>query len=198
MPIYSEEYAQDTRGYLHSFRDDGNIERREGEFNFFSTYAKEAGGQVLELACGAGRVMMEMAKRGFTVFGIEASPHMLKIGIDAVSNLPLRIQRRIHFIQGDMTQFAFKKKFKLIIIPFHSFWFNLDEQGAKECLSCIMDNLKPNGVFIIDNPFGYCNRQTWWAEMAKKYGFDFEWKDYDPKFNPEYSYYQIIVGRKIS
>ncbi|MBI2635594.1 MAG: class I SAM-dependent methyltransferase [Parcubacteria group bacterium] len=199
MPIYSAEYAQRIRGYLFGYIDRSTFERYDREFDFFSSYAKEAGGQVLELACGAGRVMMELAKRGFTVFGIEASPHMLKLGVDAVKTLPLPVQRRIHFIQGDMRQFAFKKKFPLIIIPYNSFGFNLDKQEGEVCISCIMDNLEPNGIFIIDTPFHNhvgCD-ETWWKKIANKYSFSYEFKDYVPEFNPRYTIPNVILGRKI-
>lgn len=123
MPVYSIEKADLVQGYLNSSYGVNRCSRetRDGEFNFFLANAEKANGSILELACGAGRVLMELAKRGFTVFGIEASPHMLRIGIDAVRELSLQVQRRIHFIQGDMRQFAFKKKFPLIIIPFNSF-----------------------------------------------------------------------------
>lgn len=190
MPVYDKNTSYSFNGYLN----DDFKESRRGEVEFFLSYSDFLRGwgksySLLELACGAGRVMTEFAKMGFEVYGIDASWHMLDIGNNARKNLPKDVQQRMHFIQGDMCNFALKKQFRLIIIPYHSFWYNLNEVGAEQCLSCISDHLEHEAIFIIDQPqFPAINffslskdalsRRKWWTEMAEKYDFIFEIRPY--------------------
>src|SRR5688500_5700601 len=48
-----------------------------GELEHYLACLDHAGGEVLELACGSGRLLVLMAKRGINITGTEASPHML-------------------------------------------------------------------------------------------------------------------------
>lgn len=186
---YPEEGARSTNGYLD--KDLRPQERRDGEFDFFISQAKRSGGPVLELASGAGRILMVLAEAGFEVFGVEASWPMLAIGKKAVARLPEGTKKKIHLIQGDMRRFAFIRKFPLIIIPFTSFWFNFHadafrqggscgermENGFKQATSCIASitaTLEGGGTFIVDSPdVGQEELSRWWAEMARKFGFEY-------------------------
>lgn len=44
---------------------------------FFVEAAQAAGGPVLEVGCGTGRVLMPTARAGVDIVGLDASPHML-------------------------------------------------------------------------------------------------------------------------
>ena len=173
---YPENAARITNGYLD--KDMRPRETRDGEFRFFVNEAKKSGGPVLELASGAGRILMVLAEAGLEVFGIEASESMLAIAKKAITRLPQKTQHRIHLVCGDMCQFVFKRKFPLIIIPFNSFWFNFRGESddgyvqAKQCLKSIMMALERKGKFMIDSPFE--GNQHWWATMAEKFGFTLE------------------------
>ena len=173
---YPKDAARITNGYLD--KDLRPKETRDGEFSFFVNEAKHSGGSVLELASGAGRILMVLAEAGVNVFGLEASGPMLAIAKKAIARLPKKTQHRIHLVCGDMRRFAFKRKFPLIIIPFNSFWFNfyrasLDEYVlAEQCLKSIMMALEHGGRFIIDSPCE--SNHQWWATMAKKFGFTLE------------------------
>ncbi|OHA06846.1 MAG: hypothetical protein A2934_00600 [Candidatus Sungbacteria bacterium RIFCSPLOWO2_01_FULL_47_10] len=174
MPIYSREEAEITKGYLGP----SVKSLREGEIQYILSLARKTGGPILELACGAGRVMMELAENGFTVFGIDASSPMIEMGREAALKLSSDVQKRITFILGDMRAFAFSKKFPLIIIPHHSFWYNLDYDGAEQCVRCTTDTLDKNGVFLIDTPNIYNNKMQWWNNVALKYNFSFTTEEY--------------------
>ncbi len=168
MPVYSEYLAEQVDGYLYRDRT-----QADGEFDYFLEWARKTGGPVLELACGAGRIMMDLAQRGFETYGIDMSKPMIDRGIKAMAiNLPPAVMRRVHFIFADMRCFSFRKKFPLIIIPFTSFWFNLNRDGAWQCLECILKNLAPGGVFLIDDPQADFDSsyQQWWEKAARELG----------------------------
>jgi len=186
MPVYDEIKAKSVKGYLPDSHKklSGSLK----EYLFYIKQANECGGPILELACGAARIMMVLAEAGFETYGLDMSPYMLKIGQQAIKNwLKPETQKRIHLIRADMRNFAFKRKFPLIIIPYISFWYNLDEMGAENCLKCVIEHLDQNGKFIIDTPkVEYV--EEWWKEMSVKYKFRYQlfkvydyYKDYDSK-----------------
>ena len=201
MPIYDEEHTRKVRGHLWDSREVGSFERYDGEFRFFIGYAAKTGGPILELACGAGRMMMELAKNGFEIFGIDASRPAIKMGLEAVEKLPLNVQQRIHFVFGDMCRFHFRKPFPLIIIPFNSFWYNLvTKEKAEKCLYCILDNLETGGFFVIDKPTKYVFHYEWWEKMSLKLGFTFGYRNYRNEviYDDEIWRYDVplLVGKK--
>ena len=160
---YTQEVADRVQGFFYL--------QREPERKCILDLAKELGGPVLELACGAGRVSMELAKAGYEVYALDASRPMLEIGIKAVHTLNPEVQKRIHFIQGDMTHFAFATKFPLIVIAFKSFWILTRRQAAK-CLALMLEHLQPQGKFFIDAPCiatSFPCFKEWWETMTDKH-----------------------------
>ncbi len=117
---------------------------------FYVEYAKKCGGEVLELGCGTGRVLIPIAKEGIKVTGMDISEEMLNIARKKTEKLDKSIKGNIEIVQGDMKQFEFKKEFSLIYIAFRSFQSLLtkDDQGA--CFECVNRHLEDNGIFILD------------------------------------------------
>ena len=110
---YSEDDTNATNGYL-----DRNLrpsEKRTGEFSFFIRAARESGGPVLELASGAGRMLLVLAKAGVDVHGLEASRSMMRMARRAIAGRPEA--ERIHLVRGDMFRFTFGRNFRSSLFP---------------------------------------------------------------------------------
>lgn len=192
MPIYTEEMARDYRGHLYH--------QNLAEEKCILDLAKERGGPALELACGAGRMMIKLARAGYTVYGLDASEHMLAMGRREAGKLTTEVQQRIHFVCGDMTNFAFARKFPLIIIPYLSFWFNLQPEGprrgAERCIALMAEHLEPGGQFFIDGPYS-CSSQIymypewgvmWWDQVAERYGLRLQYLKYEHRQCGDYAF----------
>src|SRR5215212_9872283 len=66
---------------LEEFSDAINYDREDSSDTgvaFYQALAQEAGGPVLEIACGTGRVTIPIAKLGFPVTGLDLVPGMLE------------------------------------------------------------------------------------------------------------------------
>ena len=50
-------------------------------------YANETGGPILELARGTGRVLIPIAKAGFTIYGLDISENMLAIAEEKIKEM---------------------------------------------------------------------------------------------------------------
>jgi len=125
-----------------------NPARRDIEF--FVDYAKKAGGKILELGCGTGRVLIPTAVAGCEITGLDFSPYMLQKCREKVAKLPLKVRRNINLIQGDMTNFATGEKYALATIPFRPFQHLITITEQKACLDCINMHLVKKGKLVFD------------------------------------------------
>ena len=121
----------------------------EKEIAWYLTYARQTKGPVLELACGSGRLLSELARAGFDVEGLELSPVMLKITLDRIAHLPSETASRIHLHNIDMTNFELAKRFGLIIIADNSFSVLSTREQQLSCLQQIHHHLLSDGRLLI-------------------------------------------------
>ncbi len=115
-------------------------------------YQKQAawvGRNILELACGSGRVGISLAKAGYNVTGIDISEDMLNIYKERLSKEAGRVKNRVRIMQGDITNFSVGEKFDLIILPAITICLFNDEQIQK-ILKCVSEHLTENGRFAFD------------------------------------------------
>jgi SAM-dependent methyltransferase len=123
-------------------------ERRDVEF--YVDLCRAAGGKVLELGCGTGRVLIPIAAAGIDVVGLDLSPHMLAKGRERLRAQPDDVQDRVRLVQASMTGFDLAERFAAIIIPFRPFQHLLSVSDQLACLRCINRHLQPEGVLGID------------------------------------------------
>ncbi len=121
----------------------------QDDIPFYLDYASEINGDILELACGTGRVTIPLAKAGHNVWGLDLSKEMLdelnkKIESDS------QLKQKINLIHGNMTSFDLNHKFSLIFIPFRSFQSLLKVEDQNACLTNVKNHLSQDGYFIID------------------------------------------------
>ncbi len=73
--------------------------------------------RILELGCGTGRVMLQLADQCGFIHGIDASPAMLDVCRDKLNRAELP-PGRAAISEGDITNFQMDARFDLIIAPF--------------------------------------------------------------------------------
>lgn len=119
-----------------------------GDVEFYADLAKQAGGEVLELACGTGRVTIPIAEAGLPVTGLDMSVEMLRRAEKKAAEKG--VLDKIDFIRGDMRQFELEKQFSLIMIPFRSFLHLLHIQEQMKALTAIRKHLAPGGKLALN------------------------------------------------
>src|SRR5829696_626009 len=72
---------------------------------FWRNLALQAGGPVLELGCGTGRISLPLARAGVPLTGIDRSPAMLAYARGRLRRA--RLVDRIHLVQGDIRYLPF-------------------------------------------------------------------------------------------
>jgi SAM-dependent methyltransferase len=72
---------------------------------FWRNLALQAGGPVLELGCGTGRISIPLARAGVALTGIDRSPAMLAYAQGRLRRA--RLAGRVHLVQGDIRSLPF-------------------------------------------------------------------------------------------
>jgi len=144
----------DDREFVADFYDVMYNQARPQDIAFFIDYARESGGNTLEVGCGTGRVLIPTAAAGCEITGLDLSHHMLRICQEKLDKKPQDVQNRVKLVQGDMTDFDLNEKYHLATIPFRPFQHLGTVEEQKACLNCIRRHLEPNGrlVFDVFNP----------------------------------------------
>ena len=112
---------------------------------FYRALAREGGGPVLELGCGTGRVLLEIAALGFPCTGLDASQQMLARlrAKSAFSNLRL--------VRAPMQKFELPgERFGLIYSAFRAFQHLYTVEDQLACLACVRRHLAPGGRLAFD------------------------------------------------
>jgi len=124
---------------------------------FYVSAAKKAGGPVLELACGTGRLTIPAALSGADVTGVDISRPMLERAREKAAAAGAKAV----FVRADIRSFALKKRFKLVFIPFNSMQHLHDLRSLERFFGRVRAHLAQSGRFILDvfnpNP-GYLAR----------------------------------------
>lgn len=116
---------------------------------FYVKEAVAAGGPVLELGCGTGRIAIPLAKAGVDVTGIDFSQAMLDVAQRKVLNSGSP-SGSVNLVHADMIDFSLDEKFNLVIIPFRGFLSLLSVQDEVDALFNIKRHLAPGGKLIFN------------------------------------------------
>jgi SAM-dependent methyltransferase len=121
------------------------IREPSGDAAFYRDLARKAGGPILELGCGTGRVLIPIADEGIECVGLDSSPEMLAV---------LRAKQPpacLSLVEGRMERFDLgDRRFHLVTAPFRAFSDLLDVDAQLACLACIRRHLVPGGLFAFD------------------------------------------------
>lgn len=132
--------------YLEVYKHRNEIDA-EKHVNFILSKIKlEPDSNILDMACGAGRHSILLAKKGFNVTGIDLSENLLSEAMNIASKEKLDIK----FVKSDIRKFNTENKFNLILNLFTSFgYFEKDEDNFL-VLTKAFELLKTSGFFILD------------------------------------------------
>jgi SAM-dependent methyltransferase len=112
----------------------------------FRQYVSSGGRSVLEPACGTGRLVAELAGRGYNACGFDTNPSML----DHARCRLRRTGRRSLLKQTDMANFSFgRRRFDMAYCLVSSIRYLLTEGAARRHLYLVAQCLRPGGVYVV-------------------------------------------------
>jgi SAM-dependent methyltransferase len=124
------------------------------DVRFYVDEARDAGGSVLEVGCGTGRILLPIARSGHTIDGLDASPAMLDRCGSKLRAEPSAVRDRVTLHQGDASSFDLGRKFHLIIAPFRVVQHLTGIEDQLGFLDSAARHLAPKGrlTFDVFNP----------------------------------------------
>ena len=116
---------------------------------FWRRVTAGAGGAVLELGCGTGRIAVPLASAGVDLVGIDRSAPMLARLRSAASRAKLDAPIRV--ARGDIRALPFAAgAFSMVLAPYGVLQSLLAERDLAATLQAVARVLKPGGLFGID------------------------------------------------
>ena len=107
---------------------------------------KPPGKSVLDLCCGPGRCSVALAKRRFSVTGVDRTKYLL----DKARAKARAAHVKIEWVQKDMRDFVRPDAFALVISMFTSFGYFEDSREDLTVLQNMFTSLKPGGAALIE------------------------------------------------
>jgi SAM-dependent methyltransferase len=120
------------------------------DVDFYLGEARDAGGRVLEIGCGTGRVLLPIARAGFDIFGVDASQPMLDRCATKLSEEPRDVRGRVRLQHGDARNLDLGETFDLVIAPFRVFQHQITIEDQLAFLATAARHLTPGGRFAFD------------------------------------------------
>src|SRR5262245_19665004 len=119
------------------------------------------GAEILDVPCGAGRLALALAERGYRLTGVDWSSEFLG---HARSRDPLQ---QVAWEQRDMRNLPWSERFDGVFCMGNSFGY-LDDEGNADFVRSVRAALKPGGRFVLETPMvvenllNHLQPRPWW------------------------------------
>ena len=122
---------------------------------FWRRIALEAGGPVLELGCGTGRIFAPLARAGVNLVGIDRSAAMLDRARRRLAKLtnspPHQLTNSVDLVRGDIRVLPFAPRaFSTVIAPYGVLQSLLADRDLAATLDSVARVIEPGGTFGLD------------------------------------------------
>ncbi len=115
---------------------------------YLDAYA-QAGGPVVELGVGDGRIAVPAAALGSAVVGVDLSSAMLDLCRRRAEDAG--VLDRLTLIQADFRRFELDTPAALVALPYHSLGHLLTLEDKGRLIGHVFSQLRPGGRFIFDD-----------------------------------------------
>jgi SAM-dependent methyltransferase len=115
---------------------------------FYVEAARRAGGPVVELAVGTGRIAIPTAAAGIDVIGVDSSRGMLAVCAERA--LLAGVAARLDLRVGDLREPPVRERVTLVTCPFRSLLHMRDDADRRRALTAARDLLLPGGRLVFD------------------------------------------------
>lgn len=120
------------------------------DLDLYKRQAAVTGKNILELACGTGRLTIPLAEAGYSITGVDLSKDMLSILDKRLANKSRRVREKIEILNSDMRTFSIDKKFDLAFLPVTSICLLASNKDVVQMLNNVYEHLVDGGRFVFD------------------------------------------------
>ncbi len=113
----------------------------DADLKLWEALAEQAGGPVLDLGCGTGRVALHLARRGHSVVGLDVDPELIDSLGARADGLP------VETVVADARDFELGREVALALAPMQTLQLLPGAAGREACLRRVSSHLRPGGRF---------------------------------------------------
>jgi len=113
--------------------------------------AREAGGRVLELGCGTGRLLLPLAREGIGITGLDDSRDMLDRCRAKLAAEEETVRDRVRLVEAGLADFDLEEDFGLVFLACNTVNHLLEPADAIACFRRAANHLRPGGLLVVDN-----------------------------------------------
>jgi SAM-dependent methyltransferase len=123
-----------------------------GDLDLYLALASRAGGPILEIAAGSGRVALPLAEAGYNVTLVDIDAGMLARARAAADKVGPAVSARLEFVEGDLVGLDLPggAQFRLAILALNSILLLGSRRTQQEALETMARHLLPGGLAVID------------------------------------------------
>lgn len=114
----------------------------------FERYMTKKPEIILDLACGTGRMTMELCRRGYDMIGADRSEDMLSVAFERMYDEGM--SGKILYLCQDMRSFELYGTVDVVCCCLDSVNYLLSEKDLRECFLTVHNYLNPDGLFLFD------------------------------------------------
>ena len=115
---------------------------------FWRNLARTAGGRVLELGCGTGRLTIPLGRAGVQVVGIDRSTPMLDRARRRVTRG--RLHANVTLVRADIRHLPFRRRFAMVMAPYGILQSLLREKDLAATLQAVYNATERGGLFGLE------------------------------------------------
>lgn len=141
--LYDDSHTAEFYDYVVPYRERADVP-------FYVEMAKASGGDVLELGCGSGRILIPTARAGIPICGLDASAAMLARCREKLRAETPDVRANVELHRDDMRNFRLDRFFRLVTIPFRGFQHLLEPADQIACLEAVHRSLSADGRLVFD------------------------------------------------
>ncbi len=117
----------------------------------YSRLAADCAGEILDIGCGTGRVLIHLAQEGHRVRGIDNDRRMLDRLRRKLALMP-QLQDKISFVQADVLRHKYERGFSLILLTYNALMHFREQESQIALLGRLRGWLADDGKLVIDLP----------------------------------------------
>jgi SAM-dependent methyltransferase len=118
------------------------------DISFYVDEALAAGGPVVELGVGTGRIAIPTAMAGVHVIGVDSSAGMLEVCVERAREAG--VGERLDLRQGDLRRPPVTERVRLVTCPFRAYLHLASDEERLEALAAARGLLEPGGRLVFD------------------------------------------------
>ena len=118
------------------------------DISFYVDEALAAGGPIVELGVGTGRIAIPTAMAGVSVIGVDSSPGMLEVCAQRAREAG--IEDRLDLRLGDLRRPPVDERVHLVTCPFRAYLHLPDDGKRLDALRAARELLQPGGHLVFD------------------------------------------------